>query len=102
MPSPTIDTTVNINAGKDAVWDVLTDFASYNEWNPVMRIEGAPEVHTTLVVQLTGAGFRAASALLPRVARLVAAAPRCPPGHESRTIGRRGGYSRAAAARLKR
>ena len=56
MPSRTIDTTVDINADKDAVWDVLTDFASYKEWNPVMRIEGVPEVDTKLVVHLTGAG----------------------------------------------
>ena len=56
MPSRTIDTTVDINADKDAVWDVLTDFASYQEWNPVMRIEGAPEVGTKLVVHLTGDG----------------------------------------------
>jgi hypothetical protein len=51
-----INTTVDINAGKDAVWDVLTNFASYREWNPVMRIEGAPEVGTKLAVHLTGAG----------------------------------------------
>jgi hypothetical protein len=54
MPSYTIDTTVDINAGKDAVWDVLIDFASYREWNPSMRIEGVPEVGTKLVVHLTG------------------------------------------------
>jgi hypothetical protein len=54
MPSFTIDTTIDINAGPDAVWDVLTDFASYKEWNPVMRIEGAPEVGTKLAVHLTG------------------------------------------------
>jgi hypothetical protein len=54
MPSFTIDTTVNINASKDAVWDVLTDFASYDEWNPMMRIQGAPEVGTKLLVHLTG------------------------------------------------
>ena len=54
MPSFTIDTTIDINAGKDAVWDVLTDFASYQEWNPGMRIEGAPEVGTKLAVHMTG------------------------------------------------
>ena len=54
--SLTIDTTVDIDAGPDAVWDVLTDFASYQEWNPVMRIEGTPEVGTKLVVHLTGDG----------------------------------------------
>jgi len=54
MPSFTIDTTMDINAGPDAVWEVLTDFAGYNAWNPVMRIEGVPEVGTKLVVHLTG------------------------------------------------
>jgi hypothetical protein len=54
MPSLTIDTTVDINASKDAVWDVLTDFARYKEWNPDMRIEGAPEVGSKLVVHLSG------------------------------------------------
>jgi hypothetical protein len=58
MPSLTIDTTVDINADRDAVWDVLSDFASYKEWNPVMRIEGTPEVGTKLVVHLTGEGGR--------------------------------------------
>ena len=54
MPSFTIDTTVDIDAARDAVWDVLTDFARYKEWNPVMRIEGTPEVGTKLVVHMTG------------------------------------------------
>jgi hypothetical protein len=59
MPSRTIDTTVDINASKDAVWDVLTDFARYEEWNPTMRIEGAPEVGTTAVVHLaSGVTFK--------------------------------------------
>ena len=31
MPSFTIDTTVDIDAGRDTVWDVLTDFAGYSE-----------------------------------------------------------------------
>ena len=78
MPSFTIDTTVDINAGKDAVWDVLTDFASYQEWNPGMRIEGAPEVGTKLVVHLTdGMTFK------PKV---LAATP----GEELRWLGKLG------------
>ena len=54
MPSRAIDTTVHINAGPDAVWDVLTDFASYQERNPGTHIEGAPEVGTKLAVHMTG------------------------------------------------
>jgi hypothetical protein len=56
MPSFTIDTTVDIDAGKDAIRDVLTDFAHYKEWNPVMQIEGTPAVGAKLVVHLTRAG----------------------------------------------
>ena len=78
MPSFTIDTTVDINAGKDAVWDVLTDFAGYAEWNPVTRIEGVPEVSTKLVVHVTGGmSFR------PKV---LAATP----GKELRWVGKLG------------
>ena len=82
MPSRTIDTTVDINADKDAVWDVLTDFASYKEWNPVMRIEGTPEVGTKLVVHLTGAGGHGMS-FKPKV---LAATP----GKELRWLGKLG------------
>jgi hypothetical protein len=78
MPSVTIDTTVDINAGRNAVWDVLTDFATYNDWNPTMRIEGAPEVGTKLVVHLAGGmTFRA---------KVLAATP----GEEFRWLGKLG------------
>ena len=56
MPSLTIETTLEIDASRDAVWDVLTDFASYSEWNPHMRIEGTPGVGTKLVVHLLADG----------------------------------------------
>jgi hypothetical protein len=82
MPSFTINTTVDIKAGKDAVWDVLTDFASYREWNPVMRIEDAPEVGTKLAVDLTGAGGHGMS-----LKRKVLAAT---PGKELRWLGKLG------------
>ena len=77
MPNFTIDTTMDINAAPDAVWDVLTDFASYKEWNPAMRIEGAPEVGTKLHVHLTGMSFK------PKV---LAATP----GKELRWLGKLG------------
>jgi hypothetical protein len=56
MPSITIDTNVDINASSDAVWDVLTDFASYSEWSPTIRIEGNPEVGHRLVVHMSADG----------------------------------------------
>jgi|SRR5262245_15132741 len=82
MPSRTIDTAVDINADKDAVWDVLTDFASYEEWNPVMRIEGIPEVGTKLVVRLGGTR-RGGMTFKPKV---LAATP----GKEFRWLGKLG------------
>jgi uncharacterized protein YndB with AHSA1/START domain len=59
--SITIDTTVDIDASKQAVWDVLTDFAAYGEWNPFLRIEGTAEVGTKLVVHMSGGGEHAMS-----------------------------------------
>lgn len=41
-------TSIEINAPKERVWDVLTDFSKYDDWNPVIRNfagalqEGAP------------------------------------------------------------
>ena len=77
MPNFTIDTNLDINAAPDAVWDVLTDFASYKEWSPGMRIEGALEVGTKLHVHLTGMSFK------PKV---LAATP----GKELRWLGKLG------------
>ena len=82
MPSLTIDTTVDIDASRDAVWDVLTDFASYSEWNPSMRIEGTPEVGTKLVVHLLADGGHGMS-FTPKV---LAATP----GEELRWLGKLG------------
>ena len=56
MPSITIDTNVDINASRGAVWDVLTDFASYSEWNTFIRVEGTPEVGKKLVVHMPADG----------------------------------------------
>ena len=52
MPNLTVETTVDIDANNEAVWNVLTAFASYDQWNPIMRIDGLPEVGTKLVVHL--------------------------------------------------
>ena len=54
MPNVTIDTNVDILASRDDVWVVLTDFSSYDEWCPTMRIEGALEVGSRLTVHMSG------------------------------------------------
>jgi hypothetical protein len=41
---------IEIDASTDEVWDVLVDFASYPEWNPVMEIEGRPSAGSRLTV----------------------------------------------------
>src|SRR5262249_60365358 len=82
MPSLTIESTVDIDARRDAVWNVLTDFASYSEWNPSMRIEGTPEVGTKLVVHLLADGAHGMS-FKPEV---LAAKP----GEELRWLGKLG------------
>lgn len=37
-----IVTEIEIDAPPEAVWDVLTDFETYPEWNPVLKIKGEP------------------------------------------------------------
>jgi len=79
----TITTTIRIAADPDTVWAVLTDFASYPEWNPfITRIEGSPEVGSRLVVRLSPAGGRGMT-FTPTV--LVAT-----PGRELRWLGKLG------------
>lgn len=55
--SSVISTTLDIDATPQAVWDVLTDFAAYGEWNPFMdRAEGTPAVGAKLLVHLAPNG----------------------------------------------
>ena len=56
--SITISTTVDIDAPKQLVWDVLTNFAAYDEWNPFMKIEGSARVGTKLTVHVGATGAR--------------------------------------------
>ena len=37
MFSYEIHTTIDIEAGADAIWRVLTDFGRYDKWNPMLR-----------------------------------------------------------------
>jgi len=80
--SITINTTVDIDAPKELVWDVLTDFAAYPEWNPDVKIEGTAQVGTKLTVHMGANGGRG-MAFKPTV--LAAAPP-----HELRWLGKLG------------
>ncbi|WP_254536837.1 SRPBCC domain-containing protein [Halomarina litorea] len=54
-----IETSIDIDAPPRVVWDVLTDFAAYSEWNPFMTVEGEPREGERLAVRLTPPGARA-------------------------------------------
>ena len=50
---------IEINASAERVWGLLTNFASYPEWNPFVRkISGAPKVGERLEVRLEPPGSR--------------------------------------------
>jgi len=46
VPVREIRTDVVIDAPREAVWDVLADFASYPEWNPFLNLSGEARVRT--------------------------------------------------------
>ena len=44
---------IEIDASAELIWSILTDFASYSEWNPFVReISGEPKVGERLEVRL--------------------------------------------------
>ena len=50
---------IEINASVERVWDILTDFASYPQWNPFIRnISGLPAPGERLEVRLEPPGGR--------------------------------------------
>jgi hypothetical protein len=82
MPSVTIDTNIDINASREAVWKVLIDFPNYSEWSPSVRIEGTPEVGRRLVVHMSADGVHGMS-FKPEVLAIT-------PNRELRWIGKLG------------
>jgi len=81
--STTISSTADIQAPPEAVWEVLTDFASYSEWNPFMdRVEGTPQVGSKLRVHMAPPGGRGVT-FRPTVLA-------ADPGRELRWLGRLG------------
>lgn len=52
-------TEVEIDASADRVWQVLTDFGQFPEWNPfIKKIEGKPESGSRLRIQFQPPGGR--------------------------------------------
>lgn len=77
-----IKTEIDICAEGSTVWDVLTDFSSYGEWNPfISAISGDLRRGARLRVRLRPPGLGEA-AFRPRVVRLQ-------PGRELSCVGRR-------------
>ncbi|MCC7274239.1 MAG: SRPBCC domain-containing protein [Alphaproteobacteria bacterium] len=67
MFTRTIDTTIAVAATPARVWDVLTDFAAYPDWNPfIRRIEGVARPGIRLTVEIAPPGRRAMT-FRPRV-----------------------------------
>jgi len=54
-----LHTEIEINAGAERVWDILTDFAAYPDWNPFIRsIHGIPEKAARLEVRIQPSGTK--------------------------------------------
>lgn len=53
-----ITTGVDIDAGEEAVWSVLSDFARYGEWSNFSGVDGALQVGSRLTVRMPGFSFR--------------------------------------------
>jgi hypothetical protein len=60
-------TEIEIDASAERVWQVLTDFAAYPEWNPfLVRASGTPAEGERLTIRMQPAGGRAMT-FRPRV-----------------------------------
>lgn len=54
-----IKTSIQINATKEAVWNVLMDFEKYSEWNSFIKsVTGKVEVGNIFQVKLQGMTFK--------------------------------------------
>lgn len=49
---------IDIDATPEAVWNVLTDFASYGEWSTFTAAEGTAHVGDRLTMRMPGMTFR--------------------------------------------
>ena len=54
-----IKTTIRIHADKDSIWQILTDFDRYPEWNPfINELSGEVKVGNQIMVKLQGMTFK--------------------------------------------
>jgi hypothetical protein len=59
MPMKELHSQIDIDAPAERVWHLLTDFASYTQWNPFIRsISGEPRVGERLEVRIEPPGAR--------------------------------------------
>jgi len=77
----TLTTHIRIDAPREAVWDVLTDFESFHKWNPlILEAEGELAEGSRISVALE-AGGKKPFRVRPRIVHL-------DPGRELRWLGR--------------
>lgn len=54
-----IHTHIHIHTPPDKVWEILTDFSSYPDWNPfITSLEGEPVAGTRLKANISGMKFK--------------------------------------------
>ncbi|OBX18415.1 hypothetical protein LX77_03909 [Gelidibacter algens] len=54
-----IKTSITINASKERVWKILTDFENYPEWNSFIKsVSGDVKVGNQIVIKLQGMTFK--------------------------------------------
>jgi hypothetical protein len=74
---------IDIDATPERVWQVLSDFSSYPQWNPfIVRAEGEATPRSRLVMRMQPVGARGVT-LRPTVVEAT-------PGHRLRWLGRFG------------
>jgi hypothetical protein len=54
-----IKTSITINASKEKIWEILTDFEKYPEWNSFIKsVSGDVKVGNQIVIKLQGMTFK--------------------------------------------
>ena len=56
--SITLPTTITIDAPREAVWRVLTDFPNYGVWSNFSRVDGVATKGAQLTMRMPGMAFR--------------------------------------------